>query len=70
VLCVPYAAIRSKKQEKKKKKNAPWALTTRGSLSCFYQLSPTGGGEAGVPNIICSFTPLPLFAKVQYLALR
>ena len=41
-------------------RNAPWALTTRGSLtlSCFYRLSPTGGGEAGVPNPL-SYTPSP-----------
>ena len=32
----------------------PWALATRGSLSCFivFRLSPTGGGEAGVPNLL------------------
>ena len=51
-------------------RNAPWALTTRGSLtlSCFYRLSPTGGGEAGVPNPL-SYTPSPFFAKVVSVAL-
>ena len=50
--------------------HAPWALTTRGSLtlSCFYRLSPTGGGEAGVPNPL-SYTPSPFFAKVVSVAL-
>ena len=39
-------------------------MTTRGSLSCFYQLSPTGGGEAGVPNLLSlTVTPLPRFRE-------
>ena len=33
-------------------------MTTRGSLSRFYQLLPAGGGEAGVPNPL-SYPPSP-----------